>query len=173
MAGRTLALAGEAASRYANVGVTVPARWRRSLADARMAAEAGMAVRVVKGQWPDPAARRMEPRASFMSIIEELAGQRRRVAVATHDVSLARSALCLLQAESTPCELELLFGLPASSQAQTADQLSVPVRFYVPYGHATLPYRIAEAWRDPRMVGWLSRDLWWGPRKGWRELAIA
>ena len=68
---------------------------------------------------------------------------------------LAREALRRLRAAGTPCELELLFGLPAMPAARAADELSVPVRIYVPYGHATLPYRIADARRDARVLGWL------------------
>ncbi len=170
-AGRTLVLAGEAGTRHPDVGFTVPARWRRSIADARVAAEAGLAVRVVKGQWADPAAPRADPEPAFMAIVEELAGAHRRVAVATHDEPLARKALQELRASGTPSELELLFGLPARGPVRVGDELSVPVRFYVPYGHATLPYRVADARRDWRVLGWLSKDLWWGRRNGWRELA--
>ena len=54
-------------------------------------------------------------------------------------------------------------------RADAADELSVPVRVYVPYGHATLPYRIPEARRDVRVLGWFSQDVLWGRRKGWRR----
>jgi proline dehydrogenase len=170
-AGRTLSLAGEAAKRHPDVGFTVPARWRRSPADARAASEAGLSVRVVKGQWADAGASRAAVEPAFMAIVGELAGGHRRVAVATHDEPLARKALRELGAAGTRSELELLFGLPAAGAARTGDELSVPVRFYVPYGHPTLPYRVADARRDLRVLGWLSQDLWWGRRKGWRELA--
>ena len=41
---------------------TLPARWQRSLADADWAVASGLAVRVVKGQWPDPSAPARDPR---------------------------------------------------------------------------------------------------------------
>jgi proline dehydrogenase len=37
------------------VGVTLPGRWKRSLDDAAWVAERGLHVRVVKGEWADPA----------------------------------------------------------------------------------------------------------------------
>jgi proline dehydrogenase len=91
--------------------------------------------------------------------------------VATHDEALVRVALQRLRAAGTPCELELLFGLPAAAAAHAADELSAPVRVYVPYGHATLPYRIPDARRDTRILGWFSQDVLWGRGKGWRELS--
>ena len=165
---RTLALIAGAASLHPELGVTLPARWDRSLADADLAVQLGLAARVVKGRWPDHGSPEVDPRAGFLALVDRLAGRARRVAVATHDQALARVALQRLRAAGTPCELELLFGLPAAT-ADAADELSVPVRVYVPYGHATLPYRIPEALRDVRVLGWFSQDVLWGRRKGWRR----
>ncbi len=167
---RTLALIAEPAPHHDQLGITLPARWRRSLGDAAAAVELGLGVRVVKGRWPDLGAPDRDLRASFLALVERLAGRARRVAVATHDEPLARQALGVLRAAGTPCELELLFGLPAAPAAHAADELSVPVRIYVPYGHATLPYRIPDVRRNVRILGWLVQDLLQGRRKGWREL---
>ena len=169
-ADRTLALIAEAASCEPLPGITLPARWRRSLGDASAAVELGLGVRVVKGRWPDPEGPEGDPRAGFMAVVEQLAGRARRVAVATHDEPLARQALRRLRAAGTPCELELLFGLPAAAPAQVADELAAPVRIYVPYGHATLPYRIPDARRDIRILEWFSQDVLRGRRKGWSAL---
>lgn len=167
-ADRTLALIAEAASPHEQLGITLPARWSRSHADAETAIELGLGVRVVKGRWPDGEAPDQDLCAGFLSLVERLAGRARQVAVATHDESLARRALGLLRAAGTPCELELLFGLPTGTAARAADELSAPLRIYVPYGHATLPYRIPDVRRDVRVLGWLSQDLLQGRRKGWR-----
>jgi proline dehydrogenase len=170
-ADRTLALVAGAASSHPGLGVTLPARWRRSLGDADAAVELGLDVRVVKGRWPDHGWPDVDLREGFLAVVDGLAGRARRVAVATHDEALSRTALTRLRAAGTRCELELLFGLPAAAAAQVADELSAPVRVYVPYGHATLPYRISDARRDMRVLGWFSQDLLQGRRKGWRELS--
>jgi proline dehydrogenase len=125
---------------------------------------------VVKGRWADRASEEADMRAGFLAVVDRLAGRATRVAVATHDEELARAALRRLLAADTPCELELLLGLPAGRVADAADELSAPVRVYVPYGDATLPYRLQDALRDIRILGWLAQDLIQGRHKGWREL---
>jgi proline dehydrogenase len=167
----TMALAADAASRQSGLGITLPSRWRRSLGDADAAAELGLSVRLVKGRWADRASEEVHMRAGFLALVDRLAGRASRVAVATHDTALARAALRRLRAAGTPCELELLLGLPAGPAASAADQLLAPVRVYVPYGDATLPYRIQDVRRDARILGWLSQDLLRGKHKGKRELS--
>lgn len=129
-------------------GTTLPGRWRRSDADAEWAVELGLAVRVVKGQWPGPDER--DPAAGFLDVVERLAGRARSVSVATHDVELARKALARLRASGTPCELEQLYGLRCAAP---------PARVYIPYGHAWLPYALNNIRRRPRTAWWLARDL--------------
>jgi proline dehydrogenase len=170
-ADRTLALVAGAAPAHPALGITLPARWRRSLGDADAAVELGLTVRVVKGRWPDHGSPEVDLREGFLAVVQRLAGRARRVAVATHDEALAREALRRLRAAGTPCELELLFGLPPAAAARAGDELSTPVRIYVPYGHATLPYRISNARRDIRVLGWFAQDLLRGRRKGWGELS--
>lgn len=142
----------------ANLGCTLPGRWVRSRADADWAIEHGLAVRVVKGQWPDPENPQFDPRAGYLDVIKQLAGRARRVAVASHDVTTARRAMETLLAGGTPTTLELLYGLPTRRQIAMARELNVPVRIYVPYGVAYLPYCLGQMKRNPRIAWWLLRD---------------
>lgn len=144
------------------LGVTLPARWARSAADAERAIAAGLRVRVVKGQFADaragPAPRR-EARARLMALVDLLAGRAAHVAVATHDAPLAaRAAECLARA-GTPFELQVLYGLPAREVEAVARDAGVALRLYVPYGSAYLPYALRSAWREPRMIARLGRDV--------------
>lgn len=141
------------------VGCTLPGRWRRSVADVDRAVELGLTVRVVKGQWVDREAPERDPRAGFLEVIDGLAGKARGVAVATHDPQLARESILRLQAASTPCELELLFGLPVRRVLPVATELGVPVRYYVPYGSAWLPYALGHLKGNPRIAWWAIRDV--------------
>jgi proline dehydrogenase len=143
----------------AALGVTLPARWQRSVADADWVRERGLPVRLVKGQWPDPRAPSADIEATFLSLVERLAGSGCRVAVASHDVVLAEQALRRLQAAGNPCEMELLYGLPAQPSLQLAARLQVPVRFYLPYGVGHLPYMIGKALEQPYLIRWLLRDF--------------
>lgn len=134
------------------IGCTLPGRWLRSIKDADMAVELGATVRVVKGQWDDPEAPHGDPRAGCLQVIDRLAGRARCVRVASHDVSLAREALTRLRNAGTCCELELLYGLPAAPLVSVAEDLQVPVRFYVAYGTAYLPYALSNLRTNPKML---------------------
>jgi proline dehydrogenase len=147
---------------FPGIGCTLPGRWRRSISDASLAIDAGARVRVVKGQWVDPDAPQIDLREGFLAVIDQLAGKARHVAVATHDPPLAREALRRLLASGTPCEMELLFGLPLKSVMQVAREHGVRVRLYIPYGHSWLPYAFSQIQKNPRILWWVIRDTIWG-----------
>jgi len=159
VADQTLSLIADALESYPKLGCTLPGRWRRSLQDADRAVELRLNVRVVKGQWVDPDEPNIDPAAGFLAVIDRLAGRASHVAVATHDPPLAGEALRRLLAAGTSCEVELLFGLPLRRGIRVAREAGVPVRVYVPYGHAWLPYLLSQARQHPRVVWWLCRDL--------------
>ena len=149
----------EAARVGAEVSCSVPGRWRRSRGDCLRAMEAGILIRVVKGQWPDPTDPTIDLRAGFLSVVEELAGRVPRVAIATHDVALARRAIARLHQAGTMCEWELLYGLPSRAARAAARKLGVSVRYYIPYGDAYLPYCLSQARRNPRLLAQLIWDV--------------
>jgi proline dehydrogenase len=156
---RTLSMITRAARSYPHLGCTLPGRWLRSVADVEIAVDLGLHVRVVKGQWPDPQRREMNPWEGYLNLIDRLAGRARFVAVATHDPKLARTALERLRQAGTPCSLELLYGFPMKPTLQVAGELDVPVRVYVPFGHGWLPYSLTQARRNPRVFWWILRDF--------------
>ena len=155
----TLALIAAAAPPVPALGVTLPARWRRSAADAERAVALGLAVRLVKGEEPDPAGGELDPRRGYLALVDRLAGRARRVAVATHDAPLARLALERLGASGTPREQELLLGLPVRRSLRAARAAGARSRLYVPYGQTRLPYRLSEAAARPAVLWWAARDL--------------
>lgn len=158
VADETFSLIAEAARAGTQVGCTLPGRWQRSLRDVETASEFCARVRVVKGQWADPLQPDLDLRAGFLAVIDRLAGRARCVAVATHDPPLARAALLRLRAAGTACELELLYGLPQKAVLRAVKDLRVPVRVYVPYGEAWLPYRLSQVRKNPRILWWVLRD---------------
>lgn len=158
-ADEVFALIAEERTHHPRLGCTLPGRWRRSVHDADLAVELKVNVRVVKGQWGDPLAPDLDMRTGFLAVIDRLAGRAAHVGVATHDAALAREALRRLRRAKTSCELELLFGLPTRPALREAAAAGVPVRFYVGYGHAALPYRLSEATQNPRVLWWIVRDL--------------
>jgi proline dehydrogenase len=159
----TFAIIAEALPRYPRLGCTLPGRWRRSVHDADLVVELGVPVRVVKGQWADPAEPDRDMRRGFLAVIDRLAGRGVHVGVATHDAALAHEALRRLRATNTPCEMELLLGLPTEIPLCTAAAVGAPVRFYVPFGQSALPYRLSQVPQNPRVAWWIVRDLLGGP----------
>jgi proline dehydrogenase len=143
----------------ADAGATVPGRWPRSPADADSLASTGLRVRVIKGQWPDPAAPDYDPRKGFLDVVDRLAGRAAPVEVATHDGALAAEALQRLRGAGTPCELQLLLGLPAAESLAAARDAEVGVRVYVSYGAAHLPYALRATAHHPSIAFRFGADL--------------
>lgn len=149
----------EAALRHTSrIGCTLPGRWPRSLRDAERAIDLKLRVRVVKGQWADPAHPEVDSGAGFLQVVDTLAGRAQAVAVATHDPVLAREALGRLLAAGTTCELEQLFGLPMRAVSAVARNMNVPVRVYIPFGAAWLPYALTQLVNNPKILWWLLKD---------------
>ena len=142
-------------------GCTLPGGWVRSPADAERVRDLGGRVRVVKGQWLDPAERFSARglRSGCLEVVDRLAGRSGLVAIATHDGALAAEALGRLVAAGTPCELELLYGLGAGGVLRATRRLAVPVRVYIPFGQAYLPYPLWRVGSEPRLARYLAGDL--------------
>ena len=136
----------------ANLGTAIPGRWLRSLADADWAVERGITVRVVKGQWPDPAAPQRDLRDGFMEVTDRLAGRARRVGVATHDLPLAEQAIALLRARGTSCELEQIYGMSSKRAVQWARERQIGLRLYIPFGKGYIPNALGVLKRNPRLA---------------------
>jgi proline dehydrogenase len=158
-AARSRTLCDEFLDRGAVLSYTLPGRWARSVQDAAWAAERGITVRVVKGQWADPADPKRDLRQGYLQVVDALAGRARHVALASHDVPLVAEAADRLQRAGTSCEMELLHGLPMRRSLELADQLALGVHVYIPYGKSYLPYALSRMQSNPRMLWWLMRDL--------------
>ena len=142
-----------------DIGVTLPGRWKRSLADADWAVERGVSVRVVKGQWEDPGEPGRDPGQGFLQVVERLAGRAAHVGIASHNASLVRDSARRLSEKGTSCELELLYGLPARRALSVAREFSMNNRMYVPYGCPSLPYSAGDIPKNLISALWLLRDV--------------
>ena len=163
---QTLQCVRDAVAWGARVGLSVPGRWQRSMVDAVEMARLGVRVRLVKGEWADPADPRRDLRAGFLQIAERLANASDvPVALASHDLPLVKEAAGMLRAASRPCELELLNGLPSRELVQWADEQGLPVTYYVPYGISWRPYAVGKALRHPHIIWWVFKDAL---RGAWR-----
>lgn len=162
----TIALAEAARTAGARSGIAVATRWQRSAADARAATQAGLSVRLVKGQWKDDVpggipgiAGDRQLRGAFLGVLDQVDRPARPVTIATHDVVLFAAAVRRAREAGLPCELELLLGLPARRLLALARREQVPVRFYVPYGHPSLSYSLSSTVRRPRLAVSLAQGV--------------
>ena len=163
----------EALTRPGPLGTTLPGRWRRSLEDSSRAIDLGLSIRVVKGQWADKADGKVDPARGFLDVVDRLHGYRGGVGVATHNTRLLSESLRRLTSSGTPCEAELLLGLPFRGPLLAARELGVPVRVYVMYGAVGSNYGIPDLVAHPATVWWLVQDLLWGRDKTWRSIGAS
>lgn len=140
-------------------GIALPARWQRSAADALRLRDGLCRIRLVKGEWVDPAGDVSNVASAYIELASVLAGRWTTVGVATHDPELAELALCTLLDAGTPCELELLRGLPRRRTMEVAKRVGVPVRLYYPFGPGWWPYAIDKALARPYLPAWAFRDM--------------
>jgi len=133
-------------------GLTLPSRWKRSLADARWAAKKGVRPRLVKGDFKAGPSDEVEPGKGFLTLVDQLAGEVSELALATHDCVLAREAIRRCQRRGAAVQLELFFGMPSGTMMALAREMEVPVRFYVPYGDTLLIYVIRDLLTNPHKI---------------------
>lgn len=134
-------------------GLTLPSRWRRSFADMRWAIRNNVRVRLVKGEFKaSRPSEEIDPRKGFLTLIDNMAGTVRDLAIATHDHALAKEAIYRTRNTGTKVELELLFGMPVGKMVALAKEMKVPVRFYVAYGEILLLYGIKYFFTEPQKL---------------------
>jgi len=133
-------------------GLTLPSRWKRSLLDAGWVVEHGVRPRLVKGDFPAAYADEAEPVQGFLALVDQLAGKVPELALATHDCALTREAVSRLKGAGTAVQLELFFGMPSGEMMALANELQVPVRFYVPYGDTLIIYVIRDLLTNPHKI---------------------
>ena len=141
------------------VSVTLPGRWARSLADADRLGAQGVGIRIVKGQWPDPAAPGAELREGFLALVDKVAGHARPVAVASRDAPLLTEAVSRLSASGTASELEFIHGTWSQPLLDIAAKTGAPARIYVPYGKGFVPSALGVLRRNPALAVEVLKDI--------------
>ncbi|MET0295006.1 MAG: hypothetical protein ABW042_08305 [Phenylobacterium sp.] len=150
----TLAFAERLAERLPphQVSISLPARWGRSSVDVARLGRRAIGVRVVKGQWPDPAAPSACPREGFLALTERLADDDGGgwVALATHDAALLQQAIPRLAGRGF--ELEKIHGLERAELFALAADAGAPARLYVPFGEGFAVSALGVLRRNPRLL---------------------
>jgi proline dehydrogenase len=146
---------------HTNVGVVLQAYLRRTLGDVPSLDN----VRICKGIYVEPAAVAFqgfdEVRASYVHCLEALVSQGAYVAIATHDEHLIGEALRIVGEAALPrdrYEFQMLLGV----RPDRADELVAGghrLRVYVPYGTNWYAYSVRRLQENPKIAGYVARDL--------------
>jgi proline dehydrogenase len=143
---------------FANTGVVLQARLRRTLADAWALGEKGVNVRLCKGIYLEPRTIAYEEpeviRWAFVHALEALFAGQGYVAIATHDEWLVEQALALVKKMRIPqerFEFQMLLGVdPQLRQILVA--AGHKLRVYVPFGSHWYPYSVRRLRENPHII---------------------
>lgn len=148
-----------------NVGIVLQAMLRRTLDDVGALAGLNPNVRVCKGIYLEPAEIAYQGdeavRFNFVETVSALWEGGAKVAVATHDDVLVAKALELIREGGLGLEryeFQLLLGV----REELADELvrgGHTVRIYVPYGRKWYEYSLRRLQENPKLAGYVARDV--------------
>jgi proline dehydrogenase len=160
----TLALYRELrAAGHEGVGVVLQAALRRTLDDVLALAPLAPSVRLCKGIYVEPQSLAFqgfeEIRASFVACLDGLLEAGCRLAIATHDEWLIEQALERVgNLPRERYEMQMLLGVRADrARRLVAD--GHPLRVYVPYGKQWYEYSLRRLQENPKVAGYVAKDV--------------
>lgn len=162
----TLALYRHLRQHYPNLGIVLQARLHRTPQDiARLQADGLAHIRLCKGIYLEPPnIAHTQPQAITQAFIDcmlaLLTGPTQKLAIASHDPFIVKTALQHLKTSppNCPVEFQMLLGVaePLRRQLQQNKQ---PVRVYVPYGQQWKAYCIRRFRENPQLLGHVIKSL--------------
>jgi proline dehydrogenase len=162
---------------FHNVGIVLQAYLHRTAADVERAIDMGVAVRLCKGAYLEPArvafADKAEVDANYSRLMERLLIGGQHPAIATHDERLINRALEIVAAEKISpdrFDFEMLFGVRRDLQLRLVEA-GYRVRVYLPYGKEWYPYLVRRLAERPANLGFFVRSLVAEALAGRRESA--
>ena len=149
----TLQIFKEVHREHGNAGLAIQAYLRRSQADVDRLAPLRPKIRLVKGAYREPAfiafQKKSEVDANYRKLLDQLLGQVLLpnsgcgcVAIATHDPTLvdyANAKIQRLRLSASQYEFQMLLGIRRDLQQKIISE-GHPLRVYVPFGEAWVPY---------------------------------
>jgi proline dehydrogenase len=143
---------------FANVGIVLQSRLKRTLGDIAKLAPGSLNVRLVKGIYLEPAEiAHVDPepiRAAYVDCVRALLARNASISLATHDERMAAQCLALIAehaAQKPAYELQVLMGVMEHLWARWK-HAGHPVRVYVPFGPQWQPYSLRRLRKNPQML---------------------
>ena len=151
------------AAGFDNVGVVLQAYLRRTLDDVAALADLKPNVRLCKGIYMEPPSIAFTDydavRANYVRALDALLDAGAYVGVATHDEWLIGEALQRVASlDAQDYEFQMLLGV----RPDRADELVAAghrLRVYVPYGTDWYEYSVRRLQENPKIAGYVARDL--------------
>jgi proline dehydrogenase len=158
-----LRIAGALRSVFPGVGTVVQASLRRTEADVRALAAAGVRVRLCKGAYAEPASEAFEARhdvdRSFARCLRVLMAGPGYPMIATHDPRLIAITRALgLDRQADSFEHQMLYGVRPDEQRRLSEA-GARVRVYVPYGGDWYRYLVRRLAERPANLALFLRSL--------------
>lgn len=156
--------------RFANVGIVLQSRLKRTPDDIAALAPGPLDVRMVKGVYLEPPSvaytDREEIRDAYVRCTELLLERGARVAAATHDDLLIERLAALYEsrgASRADLEIEVLLGVRDAIWPRWME-LGHTVRVYIPFGPEWRPYTVRRMQENPEILRMVIRNMLTGGR---------
>jgi proline dehydrogenase len=153
------------AAGHDNVGVVLQAYLKRSLDDIQALLPLRPSVRVCKGIYVEPEAIAFkdpeEIRVNYRRMVETLLDAGCYVGMATHDPALVEAGKSIVRARNLPppaYEFQMLLGVAEEIRQGLVDA-GHRLRVYVPYGAQWYAYSVRRLKENPRIAGYVFRNL--------------
>jgi proline dehydrogenase len=164
----TLAVFRRLHDQYANLGIVLQSRLRRTHADARELAKVKANVRVCKGIYIEPyAISYTDPeiiRQSFNAIVDLLLGAGCYVGIATHDERLvfdSEQIITRLGLGRDDYEFQMLLGVLPDLR-DIIHARGHRLRIAVPFGQSWYAYSLRRLRKNPAIAGYVMRSMFKG-----------
>jgi len=162
---RTLDLVLRAHREFPNVGTVIQAYLYRSEKDVRKLIENGVAIRLCKGAYLEPASvafkKKRDTDANYVKLTEILLSSGIYHAIATHDAMMIEAAKRFARENKIPSdrfEFQMLYGIRRDLQRQLARE-GYNMRVYIPYGARWYPYFMRRLAERPANLLFIARAL--------------
>ena len=168
----TLRVFEEVQRKHGNAGVAIQAYLRRSQGDVDRLAPSNPKIRLVKGAYREPASlafqKKSEVDVNYRQLLDQILGRllvpngaSPSLAIATHDPALvdyACAQILRLRLPAGQYEFQMLLGIRRDFQQKLVSQ-GHPLRVYVPFGEAWVPYFMRRLSERPANLLFVLRSL--------------
>ena len=162
----TIALYRECRESCEDTGMVLQARLRRTLSDIEALRGPGFNCRICKGIYLEseevsfPGA--AEIRENFSRAVRAILDGGGYAAIATHDTEVIDSLEAWLIENGVPpgrFEFQVLHGVPMAGRLEKLRERGYRVRVYVPFGEDWFDYSIRRLRENPRILGYVLKNL--------------